>query len=73
MVAQTQKQNKNMLKVFTFWSAKHNDVLYAVAYSAVEAYKILKEKLIMDDDDSYIVGTSVKCTYGACNSTTIVS
>lgn len=60
-----------MLKLFTFWSAKHNDVIYAIAYSREEAIKTLK-KLIDADDDSYIIGSSIKCIEGAYGSTTII-
>lgn len=61
-----------MLKLFTFWSAKHNDVIYAIAYSREEAIKTLKKKLINADDDSYIIGSSIKCIEGAYGSTTII-
>ncbi len=61
------------MKLYTFWSARTNEVVYAIANSRVEAWNILKEKLINDEDtESYIIGTSINLNHGAYGSTSII-
>lgn len=60
------------MRVYTFFSIKHNDVLLAIANSPIEAWDMVKKQFLIDPlKEDYIIGSSIKCTYGSCSSTTI--